>query len=89
MADDEPFSLDQFTRQRGRVEPRVMLREQIDLVADLRSVARAIGEHCQLVMMGEPGRWAELAKLLEVAAHACRSQVIVDPDGEPEHRPST
>lgn len=56
--------------------------EQVDLVNSLQEVMRAIGEHCQMVMTHQPGRWAELANLLDVAARACGRQSMIDEGDE-------
>jgi hypothetical protein len=52
--------------------------EQVDLVADLDALARAINEHNRKVMTGEPANWSGLADLLNTAAHACHRQVVIE-----------
>jgi len=85
--DDEVFSgLEQLMRAQARLAKRVEFRgatpEQVDLVVNLQAVSRAITEHCRQVLMGELGRWAELADLLQVAARACRRQVVITEGGD-------
>ncbi len=51
--------------------------EQVDLVADLGELARAILDHNQRVLMGDDVDWARLAERLAAAADRCRRQLVI------------
>ena len=53
------------------------LPEQVDLVADLGELARAVLDHNQRVLMGDDADWASLAEQLADAAARCRHQVVI------------
>ena len=51
---------------------------QVDLVVELREVARVIVENCQLVMIGGYRQWTDLAAMLYAAARACANEAVIE-----------
>ncbi len=51
--------------------------EQVDLVADLGKLTRAILDHNQRVLIGDDVDWARLAERLAAAADRCRRQLVI------------
>jgi hypothetical protein len=56
--------------------------DQVDLVIELREVARVIIENCQLIMVGGHRQWMDLAAMLYAAAQACANEAIIE-QGKP------
>lgn len=52
--------------------------EQVEVVAKLEAVGRALADHSRRVLMGEATDWALVADQLSAAARLCRTQVVTE-----------
>lgn len=80
MPDVDPDLMRAVARSRPRTTNTAPQTEQVDVVAGLGELARAVVEHNRQVMAGESANWGALADLLDTAADTCRRQIVLELD---------
>lgn len=80
MPDVDPDLMRAVARSRPRMNNMAPPTEQVDVIAGLGELARAVVEHNRQVMAGEPASWGALADLLDTAADTCRRQIVIELD---------
>lgn len=76
----DPDLMRSVARSLPRMNTTAPPMEQVDVVAGLGELARAVVEHNRQVMAGEPANWGGLADVLDTAADTCRRQVVIELD---------
>jgi len=67
-------------RSRDREPISAIDPEQVDTIAALSRLGKALPDFCRRAILGEVGstKWAELSDILQAAARVCREHVVID-----------